>query len=201
MGLVKGSSSFVRFSVEGALPDSASEFLWDRIQSFVFRDIDDNMDEYSIGWVSVVNMFDSSFRYASHLFGDYVALSLRIDERKVSPAILKKFCQKEEERVKVEKELPRLSRSMKAEIKERVRTELTRKAVPVPSVYDLAWNLSESTVIFFSTNKKIHAVLEDFFKECFGLLLVQQIPFLTGENLLGAESSDMLHQLSPEIFI
>ena len=50
--------------------------LADRIASFSFRDIDDNMDEYSIGWVSVVNMFDAGFRYASFMNGDYVTLAL-----------------------------------------------------------------------------------------------------------------------------
>ncbi len=40
---------------------------------------------------------------------------------------------------------------------------------------------------FFSTNKKAHALLEDFFKDCFGLLLLQQIPYVTAEHLLVEE--------------
>ncbi len=115
MSFLGRSSSFVRFSVDGELPDNPIDFISDRISSFVFADIDDNFEEYSIGWVSVLNMFDSSFEYASHLFGDYVVLSLRVDERKVSPSILKKFTQKEEERIKKEKQLPKLSRSAKLE--------------------------------------------------------------------------------------
>jgi DNA recombination-dependent growth factor C len=201
MGFVSGSASFVRFGVEGELPSNTLEFVADRIASFSFRDIDDSMDEYSIGWVSVVNMFDAGFRYASFMNGDYVTITLRIDERKVSPAILKKFVQKEEERIKIEKQIPQVSRTLKAEIKERVQTELIRKAIPIPSVFDVCWNLSESTVLFFSTNKKIHAVLEDFFKECFGLLLVQQIPYVTAEHLLNDEQAERLGVVNPEIFV
>ena len=201
MGFVSGSASFVRFGVEGELPSNTMEFLADRIASFSFRDIDDNMDEYSIGWVSVMNMFDAGFRYASFMNGDYVTLTLRIDERKVSPAILKKFVQKEEERIKTEKQIPQVSRTLKAEIKERVQTELIRKAIPIPSVFDLCWNLSESTVLFFTTNKKIHAVLEDFFKDCFVLLLVQQIPYVTAEHLLTDEQAERLGLVTPEIFV
>ena len=85
MSFLARSSSFVRFSVEGELPDNPLEFLADRISSFVFEDIDDTFEEYSVGWVSVLNMFDSAFAYGSHLYGDYVVLSLRVDERKVSP--------------------------------------------------------------------------------------------------------------------
>ncbi len=184
MSFLAGSASFVRFSIEGELPENPLDFISDRIKSFVFEDIDDNFEEYSIGWVSVLSMFDSAFDYGTHLYGDYVVLSLRVDERKVSPSILKKFTQKEEERIKKEKQVPKLSRTLKLEIKERIRTELTRKAMPVPAVYDLVWSLSESSLYFFSTNKKAHMLLEDFFKDCFGLLLMLQIPYTTAVQLL-----------------
>lgn len=201
MGLLKGSASFVRFGVEGELPENSLEYIADRVVSFSFQDIDDTFDEYSIGWVSVYNMFDTQFNFASYAAGDYITLTLRIDERKVSPAILKKFVQKEEERVKQEKQIPKISRAMKVEIKERVKTELMRKAVPVPAVFDLCWSLSSSTVLFFSTNKKIHAVIEDFFKDCFGLMLKQQIPYITAEQLVPEDRLQKLESITPDLFI
>ncbi|SDP36239.1 recombination-associated protein RdgC [Desulforhopalus singaporensis] len=201
MGFLKGTASFVRFSVEGELPDNSLDFIADRIISFSFQDIDDTYDEYSIGWVSVLNMFDSQFAYASYAAGDYITLTLRIDERKVAPAILKKFVQKEEERVRIEKELPKLSRSMKVQIKDRVRTELLRKAIPVPSTYELCWSLSDGIVLFFSTNKKAQALLEDYFKETFGLLIKQQIPYITAEQILDEDELYNLERVTPEIFV
>lgn len=201
MGFLKGSASFVRFSVAGELPENSLDFIAQRVIAFSFKDIDDTYDEYSIGWVSVLNMFDSQFAYASYVAGDYITLTLRIDERKVSPAILKKIVQKEEERVRREQQVPKLSRSMKVQIKERVRTELMRKAIPIPSTYELCWSLTDSTLYFFSTNKKVHAILEDFFKESFGLLIRQQIPYTTAEHLLDEDMLDKLERLSPEIFV
>ena len=202
MSFLGRSSSFVRFSVEGDLPDNPLEFISDRVKSFTFEDIDDNFEEYSVGWVSVLNMFDSAFEYDSHFYGDYVVLSLRVDERKVSPSILKKFTQKEEERIKKEKQLPKLSRTMRLEIKERIRTELTRKAMPLPAVYDLVWSLGESSLYFFSTNKKAHMLLEDFFKDCFGLVLMLQIPFSTAAQLVTDDKKlARLEQITPEIFV
>ncbi len=201
MGLLKGSASFVRFTLAGDLPEHPLDYIADRIVSFSYKDIDDTYDEYSIGWVSILNMFDSEFQFASYVAGDYITLTLRIDERKVSPAILKKFTQKEEERIKSERQIPKLSRTMKVEIKERVRVELMRKAIPVPSTFELCWNLSESSVLFFSTNKKIHAVLEDFFKESFGLLMRQQIPYTIAEHLLDEENQPLLGNLTPQIFV
>lgn len=201
MGFISGSASFVRFSVEGELPENVWDFIAERVSAFSFQDIDETYDEFSIGWVSVINMFDADFAYASYANGDYVTLTLRTDERKVSPAILKKFCAKEEERIKKEKQIPKIGKAMKTEIKERMQTELMRKAVPVPAVYDLCWNLAESTLLFFSTNKKAQAQLEDFFKETFGLTIMQQIPYLVAEHMLDEEESLRLSSIGADIFV
>lgn len=202
MALLKGSASCVRFRVDGELPSSPLEFIAQKVSSYSFRDIDESFDEFSIGWVSIANMFDSAFSYSSHICGDFVILTLRIDERKVSSAVLKKMTQKEEERIKKEKQIPRVGRAMKVEIRERIKAELMRKSIPIPAVYDLCWNLSDSTLLFFSTNKKAQAVLEDYFKECFGLRLQQQIPYNTAEQLLsGSELSERLAIITPTLFI
>jgi DNA recombination-dependent growth factor C len=201
MGFLKGTASFVKFSVDGQLPENSLDFIANRVVAYSFQDIDDTYDEYSIGWVSILNMFDSQFAFASYVAGDYITLTLRIDERKVSPAILKKFVQKEEERVRREQQVPKLSRSTKVQIKERIRTELMRKAIPIPSTFELCWNLSHSTLLFFSTNQKVHAILEDFFKESFNLLIRQQIPYTIAEHLVDEEQAALLERLSPEIFV
>ena len=201
MGFIKGTASFVRFSVEGELPENIWDFIADKVAAFSFRDIDETYEEDSLGWVSVLNMFDTEFNYASYAAGNYVTLSMRLDERKVSSVIVKKFVQKEEERIKKEKEIPKISRSMRVEIKERIQNELMRKALPMPSVFDLCWNLEDSTLLFFSTNKKAQALLEDLFKETFGLTLIQQIPYLCGEHLLDEDDADKLARITADIFI
>ncbi len=201
MGLLSGSASFVRYTVEGELPDNFWEFVAERLVSFSFRDIDDTFDEYSIGWVSVENMFDSEFAFSSYRVGDYIVLGMRIDERKVAPAVLKKFCLKEEERVKKERQVPRLSRAHRQEIKENIQLQLVKKAIPMGTIYDLCWNLADSTLLFFSTSNKAQAVLEDFFKETFNLRPILQIPYLTAEHLLAPKEREALADLKPQIFV
>jgi DNA recombination-dependent growth factor C len=201
MGLLSRSISFVRYTVEGELPENFWEFAAERISRFAFQDIDDTFDEYSIGWVAVDNMFDGSFEGASYAVGDYIVLSMRIDERKVSSSLLKKFSLKEEDRIKKENRAPRLSRGHRQQIKEEVRLRLTKRAMPVPSVYDLCWNLADGTLVFFSVSPKAQSVLEDFFKECFGLAIIMQVPYLTAAHLLNAEEQEKLKGLGPEIFV
>ncbi len=201
MGLLTGSASFMRFSVEGDLPDNFWDFVAERVAAHAFVDIDDNMEEYSIGWVSVANMFDAEFAYAAYAAGDHVVLSMRVDERKVSPAVLKKFVMKEEERIKREKQIPRLARSARLEIKERVRAELVRKSAPVPAVYDMCWNLADSTLFFFSTSKKAMVQFEELFRETFDLSIILQIPWNSALHLADEQVVANLDNLQPAILI
>ncbi len=107
MGFVKGTASYVRFGVDGELPENIWDFIADRVSSFAFRDIDETYEEDSLGWVSVTNMFDTNFEFASYAAGNYVTLTMRLDERKVSAVIVKKFVQKEEERIKKKSRSPK----------------------------------------------------------------------------------------------
>lgn len=201
MGLLSASATFVRYSVEGELPANFMDFAAERIALNAYRDIDDNYEERSVGWVSVLNMFDSSFEYASFVAGDNIVLTMRIDERKVPPKVLKKFCLKEEERIKKERQIPKLNKAQKLEIKENINLMLLKKAVPAPATYDLCWNLSQGTVLFFSTSQKAQTELEDFFKQTFDLALMLQIPYLTAEHLLDKVDHDALSRLTPDIFV
>ncbi|MCL2789378.1 MAG: recombination-associated protein RdgC [Desulfobulbus sp.] len=201
MGLLTGSASLTRFAVVGELPASFWDIASQRIAAMSFRDIDDTMDEYSIGWVSVADMFDAGFAYSAYAAGDYIALTMRVDERKVAPAVLRKFVMKEEERIKREKQIPRLGRAARMEIKERIRSELIRNSPPVPATYDLCWNLADNTLLFFSTSKKAMSLLEDLFKETFSLSLILQIPWLSGQHMAEGEALEQYEAMRPAILL
>lgn len=183
------------------MPENFWDFAAQRIAANAFKDIDDNFEEYSIGWVSVMNMFDAEFAFSSYAVSDYIVLSMRIDERKVPAAVLKKFCMKEEERVKRERQVPKLSRGHRLEIKENVKLMLIKKAPAIPVVYDLCWNLASNTVLFFSTSAGAHAALEDLFKETFGLHLVLQVPYLAASHLLAPEQEAALAAMDASILL
>ncbi len=201
MGLLAGTASFTRFMVEGELPGNAWDFIAEQVAKHSFKDIDETLDEFSLGWVSVGDMFDSKFAYGSYAAGDYVALSMRVDERRVSAAVLKKFAAKEEARIKEEKDLRRLSRSVRLEIKERLKAELMRKSPPVPAVYDFCWNVPQGRAIFFSNSRKPLALLEDLFKETFDLSLVMQVPWNTALQLVDESTAAKLDTLQPASLI
>lgn len=202
MGLIAGSASFTRFRVAGELPSNTWDFIAEQVSKYSFKDIDDTLDEQSTGWVAVGDMFDSTFAYGSYAAGDYVVLALRMDERRISSAVLRKFVAKEEARIKAEKDLQRLSRSLRLEIKEQVRAQLVRKSPPVPAVYDLCWNVATGDLLFFSNSRKPLAMLEEVFKETFGLALVMQVPWNTALHLFNDEQvHSQLERLLPASLI
>jgi hypothetical protein len=207
MGLLAGAASFTRFTVEGELPGNTWDFIAEQIKKRSFKDIDDTLDELSIGWVAVGDMFDSRFAYGSYAAGDYVALSMRVDERKVSGAVLKKFAAKEEARIKEEvqiregKELRRLGRTLRLEIKERIKAELMRKSPPVPAIYDFCWNVPKGTALFFSNGRNQIERLEELFKETFGLSLVMQVPWNSALQLVDEKTAAKLETLQPASLI
>lgn len=198
MGLITGVASFVRYTVEGEVPENFWDFAAERITAHAFRDIDDTFEEFSIGWVSVAGMFDAEFSEASFVAGDNIAMAMRVDERKVAPAVLKKFCLKEERRILKERQLPKLSRAQKTELKENVRLRLLKQAAPAPAVHEMYWSLADNTVTFFSTSAKAQGLFEDLFRDTFDLGLVMQVPFTLARALM-PEAAEAIDALTPAV--
>lgn len=170
MGLLKGKASFVTFKVLGDLPEGDYVgFILDRLRANAFADIDDTFDEASVGWVDIEDMFSSDFTWAVN--GNHMTVAMRIDERIVPGAVLKKYVAKEEMRVKAERQVPRLSRATRMDIKERVRVDLVFKAKPAPKVVEVVWDLNSMTLTIFSTSAKLVGYVEMFFHETFQLPL------------------------------
>lgn len=161
MSLLSGAVSFVELSVP-----VDTEFYEDKVKSLAFKDIDDTYDDHSIGWVSPLDMFNSDS--PALVLGDCVVLTLRIDERKAPGALLKRLVAKEERRIRIERQVPKLSGGMRIEIKERIRTELVRKTKPTTVTVDAVWSVNTGQILLFSVSPSVLEIFEDFFKVTFG---------------------------------
>ena len=128
MPLLKGAVNLIELVVP-------AEVVFDdkQVREHLFMDIDDSYDEFSVGWVNPSDMFDTSA--PSQVLGEYVVLSMRVDKRTVPGAVLKKLVAKEIRRVMQEKQVPKLSRASRIEIKARIQIELLRKAKPTSATF------------------------------------------------------------------
>lgn len=184
MGFLSAFSSITRYRVVGDVDERLWEDIPDILKKFSFQDIDEVVDELSFGWVCFDNMLDNMWHTSSPYKGEYVCFSLRIDKRKIPPAVFKKYYQLAlEEIASEEKDLRYIPKNKKQEIKENVRLRLLQKILPVPSVTDIIWDFKKGYVYLFTTNKSTKEIFIDLFQRSFNLGLAQIIPYELGKIL------------------
>jgi len=200
MGLISGSGSLTRYLADGALPGNFMEVLSERIARYSFRNLDEkSIDERSVGWVNVMDMFDNRFVGLEFLKEPYVTMSLRIDDRKIPATALKQYCLEAEEKIKKDENLEYLSKRRRSDIKDAVRIRLLKRAIPVSRTYDMVWNYNTALVMFGSTTNRLCDEFMEFFLRTFDIQLQAICPYTLGCRFLEKEgaSPDLLDGLDP----
>jgi hypothetical protein len=203
MGFMSASASFTRYRIISEIPDGLWSELVDRLRRNRFRDIDDTADERSFGWVSYDNWLDPNFKEAPPQKGEYVAFQLRLDTRRVSPAVFKKHFQLAlDEALEQAREQGRkfVSRDQKKELREQVALKLRARSLPIPAVFEVIWNTSLGHVYLGSTRQQIKSMFEDMFTLTFDLHLEPLSPFYLASALTADDKQQALEQIEPAKF-
>ena len=204
MAFLKSSSSFTRFRITESVPKSLWGEITDRLKQFAFRDIDETADERSLGWVSFEDMLDTKWHEAPPQKGAYIAFSLRLDVRRVPPAVLKKHTSlalKAEEARNREQGRKYISRERKKEIREQVELKLRTRSLPVPAEFNVVWNTTDNVVFFASTQAKMIEAFQEHFTQTFNLDLDQLTPYGLATKFLGDDGLAKLDRLEPTRFV
>jgi len=204
VGFISSSTSFTRFQIPEAVAPGLYADAINRLKKFAFRDIDESAEERSFGWVSMENMLDSRWSAAPPEKGEYLAFTMRLDTRRVAPAVFKKHLQIALLRADAEaKEQGRkgISRERKKELKEQVRLKLMARALPVPAVFDVVWNTTTSVVYLATTNSKVCDMFINLFTDTFELHLEPLSPYHLAVRLVGTEAQARLEQVEPVRFV
>lgn len=203
MGLLAASGGFTRYRIVEAVPDQTLREAADRLRKYTFTDIDHSADERSFGWVPLEDYLDTDWRCAPPEKGHYLAFSLRLDTRRISPAVLKKHLRlaiDAEKAAMQETGKAFVSKDRKKEIAERVKLSLMARALPIPAVFEAVWNTLDHVVWLCTTNGKIQELFEDLFTMTFELHLEPQTPAYLAERLIGANRATAIEQLEPSQF-
>ena len=179
MGLLKGSLTFSRYRVIGALPDRFPDFFNERIRRYAFQNVWRIADEKAAGWTSLGNVLDTDFSHASYAIGRYMLFSLRVDRKAVAPSLLSLRILEAEGKQLRDSGQKKLYREQREAIRDSVRLELLGKSLPVPSFYEICWSPPESTLIFCSLSDKVSEELRGLFEESFALKLIPRVPWET----------------------
>lgn len=180
MSFLKTSTSFTRFRITDPVPKSLWAEVPDRLRRNSFNDIDELPEERSFGWTTFEDMLDTSWGLNPAEKGVYLAFCLRLDTRRVPPAVIKKhlaLALKQEEAHNREQGRKFVSRDRKKELKEQVLLRLRMRFLPIPAEFQVVWNTAESMIYFASTQQKMLDLFEDLFIRTFELHLVPLSPY------------------------
>lgn len=203
MGIVATSGSFTRYAVIEDITGQLAQELPERLAKFGFRDIDQTTDERSFGWVCLEDWLDSAWRAAPPEKAHYLAFSLRLDTRRVPPAVFKKHFQLA---VKAEKEALKdvgksfLTKDRKQELKDQTMLKLRARFLPIPAVFDAVWHLRANRVLLATTNAKVKNLFQDHFTASFGLNLEELTPYFLARRTVDASRHVLLDDLEPSPF-
>ena len=204
MSFQKASTSFTRFHIIDDIPADLWASIPEKLRQYAFIDIDDIAEERASGWTNFDDMLDTEWRQSPPEKGDFITFSLRLDTRRIPPAVLRKHVRlalrDEEERIK---ELGKkfIGRERKKEIQEQVKLRLMGRFLPIPAEFQVVWNTRTNRVYFASTQTKMIEMFLDLFTRTFDLRLEQLLPYSLALAMFGEEASAKLDTVQSTHFI
>jgi len=203
LAFFSSSVSLSRYRIMDEVSDQLLREAPERLVKHAFQDIDHTADERSFGWVCADDYLDSRWHTSPPEKGHFLVFSLRLDTRRVSPAVFKKHVTLAERAFLesiTDPDKRFMSKDRKREIREQVMLKLRTRALPVPAVFEAAWDLRTHTVYLATTNSKVRSLFEDQFTLTFELALEPLTPFFLATHMLGEEVLSRLESLEPTDF-
>lgn len=204
MSFLKSSTSFTRFRIVDEIPADLWAAVPEKLRQFAFQDIDEIPEERSFGWVNFDDMLDTAWRLSPPEKAEYLVFSLRVDTRRIPPAVLRKHTrialQEEEQRIR-EFGKKFVARERKKEIAEQVKLRLRGRFLPIPSEFQVVWNTQTAKIYLASTQGKLIELFQDLFTRTFDLHIEQMLPYGLALSLLGEDVSSRLDEVEATRFL
>ena len=196
--------SSTRFRIVDEIPADLWAAVPEKLRQFAFQDIDEIPEERSFGWVNFDDMLDTAWRLSPPEKAEYLVFSLRVDTRRIPPAVLRKH-----PRIALQEEAQRIrefgkkfvARERKKEIAEQVKLRLRGRFLPIPSEFQVVWNTQTATIYLASTQGKLIELFQDLFTRTFDLHIEQMLPYGLALSLLGEDVSTRLDEVEATRFL
>ena len=124
-----------------------------------------------------MNIFNTDFEDKAFFMHPYIALSWRVDIRKVPRDALKQHCHEAENEIKQSEELEYMPKDKRKELRDFIWHQLLKRAIPRTHTYDMIWNLDTSILFFGCTNNKLCDEFAAFFSRTFDIGLSPLFPY------------------------
>lgn len=205
MGFLSASVTFTRFKILDDVSDATLQKADELLKNHAFQEIDGpgNAEERSFGWVNIDDFLDNGWHHSHPQKGHYLTFSLRLDTRRVPPAVFKKhylIALKDAEAELKDKGRKFLSKDQKTELREQTMLKLRARTYPIPAVFDAVWNLRDHVVYFASARGKVCDMFMELFAKTFELHLDPCFPTVLAVDLLGESAGERIDVVEPADF-
>ncbi len=188
MGFMGQTISISLYRVIGRLPKKdLEEWMAERLRRNRFQAIEGATTEKARGWVCLDDPNDATFEnYRLFIRPPYVCFSLRTDERKIAPALLRnRFDLECRKWLAGHPDFKWVPRQRKTELQELVRQRLLAKTLAVPSGFDIVWHTQTGRVMVGSLSLKDLEAFEGQAKNSFSDVGLEALhPMALARNLL-----------------
>ncbi len=204
MSFLNSSTTFSRFTVLEPVNQELIQQIPELLKKYAITDIDDTAEERAYGWTCFDDMLDTKWERNVIDKAHYICFSLRLDTRRIPPAVLKKHYRialmKEELKLQ---ELGRkfVPKERRAELKDLVKKTLLTRFLPIPAEFQVVWDIQASKLYFASSQQKMIDLFEEHFVLTFNLRIEKLSPYSLAMQILGEDVSAQLDSLQASTFV
>ncbi|HJW72110.1 MAG TPA: recombination-associated protein RdgC [Geothrix sp.] len=195
MSMLQGTVSLKRFLVLGPVPDEAD--LQAGLDQDQFRPFQDGVEEERLGWCDWRNPLitppDSDWVGQDR----FAVFGLRLDTRRVPPALLKAHVDLRLQSLQKEKDLSFIGKEARISLQDEVKIELLRKVLPTPRIIEVAWDLKGGVLWTTASSSKAQGALAGLFIKSFGCEIHPLAPLVLSGRLCPELSVEMLMAMDP----
>lgn len=195
MSMLQGTVSLKRFMVLGPVPDPAD--LQAGLTQDQFRPFQDGLEEERLGWCDWRNPLITPPDPDWVGQDRFAVFALRIDTRRVPPALLKAHVDLRLQSLQKEKDLAFIGKEARISLQDEVKVELLRKVLPVPRVVEIAWDLKEGILWTTASSSKAQGALTSLFIKSFGCEVHPLAPLVIAGRLCPDLPVETLMALDP----
>lgn len=195
MSILQGTVSLKRFLVLGPVP--GEQDLLAGLEQDQFRPFQDGLEEERLGWCDWRNPLITPPDGAWVSQDRFAVFALRMDSRRVPPALLKAHVDLRLQTLQKEKDLAFIGKEARISLADEVKVELLRKVLPTPRVVEVAWDLKGGILWTTASSAKAQGALTVLFIKSFGCELHPLAPLVLSGRLCPDLSADGLMALDP----
>jgi DNA recombination-dependent growth factor C len=195
MSMLQGTVSLKRFLALGPVPDPGE--LQAGLDQDQFRPFQDGSEEERMGWCDWRNPLITPPDQDWVGQDRFAVFGLRIDTRRVPPALLKAHVDLKLLTLQKEKDLAFIGKEARISLQDEVKVDLLRKVLPTPKVIEVAWDLKGGILWTTASSSKAQGALATLFIKSFGVEIHPLAPLVLAGRLSPELSVEALMALDP----